>query len=241
MSTTNEYKGERLSFFKLFAQKNYKLVIPIIQRDYAQGRINDDTNEVRNEFLDALYSYLEENRPNRDLDFVYGTLQCDEDDDHIHFIPLDGQQRLTTLFLLHWFLFQISKNEEAKSIFKAKMTSSNKSLFAYETRQSSTDFCDALMQATINTDQLVVIKGKDGKEAPSLAATLKNEPWFFRFWKNDPTIQSMLVMLDAIYHKFMGHEEFFERLLDEGNPIITFIFMDLKKYKLTDDLYIKMN
>jgi hypothetical protein len=29
--------------------------------------------------------------------------------------------------------------------------------------------------------------------------------------------------------------------LDEGNPIITFIFMDLKKYKLTDDLYIKMN
>ena len=39
----------------------------------------------------------------------------------------------------------------------------------------------------------------------------------------------------------MGHEEFFERLLDEGNPIITFIFMDLKKYKLTDDLYIKMN
>lgn len=241
MSTTNEYKGERLSFFKLFAQKNYKLVIPIIQRDYAQGRINDDTNEVRNEFLDALYSYLEENRPNRDLDFVYGTLQCDEDDDHIHFIPLDGQQRLTTLFLLHWFLFQISKNEEAKSTFKAKMTSSNKSLFTYETRQSSTDFCDALMQATINMNQLVVIKGKDDKDAPSLAATLKNEPWFFRFWKNDPTIQSMLVMLDAIYHKFMGHEEFFERLLDENNPIITFIFMDLKKYKLTDDLYIKMN
>lgn len=241
MSTNNEYKGERLSFFKLFSQKNYKLVVPIIQRDYAQGRVNDDTNEVRNEFLDALYSYLEENRPNRDLDFVYGTLQCDEDDDHIHFIPLDGQQRLTTLFLLHWFLFQISQNEEAKSIFKAKMTSGNKSRFTYETRQSSTDFCDALMQATINMNQLMVIKGKDNKDTPSLAATLKNEPWFFRFWKNDPTIQSMLVMLDAIYHKFIGHEEFFERLLDEGNPIITFIFMDLKEYKLTDDLYIKMN
>ena len=97
MSTNNEYKGERLSFFKLFSQKNYKLIIPIIQRDYAQGRTNDDTNEVRNEFLDALYSYLEENRTNRDLDFVYGTLQCDEGDDHIHFIPLDGQQRLTTI------------------------------------------------------------------------------------------------------------------------------------------------
>lgn len=240
MLTNNEYRGERLSFFKLFSQKNYKLIIPIIQRDYAQGRTNDDANEVRSEFLDALYMYLEENRPNRDLDFVYGTLQDDENE-HIHFIPLDGQQRLTTLFLLHWFLFQISKNEEAKRVFKAKMMSGNKSLFTYETRQSSTDFCDALMLSVIDMEHLETVIGKDGGEFPSLSATLKNEPWFFRFWKNDPTIQSMLVMLDAIYHKFIGHENFFERLLDEQNPTITFIFMDLNKYKLTDDLYIKMN
>ena len=65
-----EYKGERLSFFKIFSQKNFKLVIPIIQRDYAQGRTNDDTKEVRTDFLDALSTYLKENRPNRDLDFV---------------------------------------------------------------------------------------------------------------------------------------------------------------------------
>lgn len=166
MSTNNEYKGERLSFFKLFSQKNYKLVVPIIQRDYVQGRTNDDTNEVRNEFLDSLYSYLDENRPNRDLDFVYGTLQAGPNEDYIHFIPLDGQQRLTTLFLLHWFLSQISQNEEAKNIFKAKMTSGKKSLFTYETRQSSTDFCDALMQATIDMGQLVAIKEKDNKTLP---------------------------------------------------------------------------
>lgn len=238
MSANNGYTGERLSFFKIFSQKNYKLVIPIIQRDYAQGRTNDDTTEVRNEFLDALYTYLEENRPNRDLDFVYGTLQTDKDDDHIHFIPLDGQQRLTTLFLLHWFLCQISANEEAKTAFKSRMLSGNKSMFTYQTRQSATDFCDALIQATVDMEQLFTAKGKD---KPSLSDTLKNEPWFFRFWENDPTIQSMLVMLDAIYHKFSGHPEFFERLLDEQHPIITFIFMDLKKYKLTDDLYIKMN
>jgi len=241
MATNTEYKGERLSFFKIFSQKNYKLVVPIIQRDYAQGRTNDDTNEVRSEFLDAIYTYLDENRPNRDLDFIYGTLQTDKDDEHIHFIPLDGQQRLTTLFLLHWFLYQTSKNEEAKKTFKPKLMSCNKSLFTYKTRQSSTDFCDALMQATIDMGKLIKIKVKDDKEVPSLSETLKNQPWFFRFWKNDPTVQSMLVMLDAIYHKFLGHEEFFERLLDEQNPIITFIFMDLKEYKLTDDLYIKMN
>ncbi|MGN0867921.1 MAG: DUF262 domain-containing protein [Akkermansia sp.] len=238
MSANNEYRGERLSFFKLFSQKNYKLVVPIIQRDYAQGRTNNDTEEIREEFLDALYRYLEENRPNKDLDFVYGTLLENTNEGCSHFIPLDGQQRLTTLFLLHWFLSQISLNEEAKKSFKAKMTIGDKSRFTYETRQSSTDFCDALMQASIPMDRLLPIQGTD---TPSLSATLANERWFFRCWKNDPTIQSMLVMLDAIYRKFQGHGEFFERLLDEQNPIITFIFLDLKRYKLTDDLYIKMN
>lgn len=241
MSTSNEYRGERLSFFKLFSQKHYKLVIPIIQRDYAQGRTNDETGEVRTEFLEALYTYLDENRPNRDLDFVYGTLQKNNEDEYVRFVPLDGQQRLTTLFLLHWFLFQISENEGLKRVYKEVMMSGNQSLFTYETRQSSTDFCDALMRATIDMEHLAMRKRKDGEDELSLSATLQNEPWFFRFWKNDPTIQSMLVMLDEIYYKFIGRGDFFERLLDEQNPIITFIFMDLKEYKLSDDLYMKMN
>jgi len=232
-----EYKGERLSFFKIFSQKNYKLVVPIIQRDYAQGRINNDTNEVRTEFIEALYAYLNENKPNRDLDFVYGTLiKGNEDGERVHFIPLDGQQRLTTLFLLHWFLYQISDNTVLKDTFKEKLLDSEKSQFTYETRQSSVDFCDALMKANIDMDNLVSIE-----DTPSLSATIKNESWYYRIWNNDPTIQSMLVMLDAIYQKFNGRAEFFDRLLDEDNPIITFIFMDLKEYKLTDDLYIKMN
>lgn len=241
MPTNNAYRGERLSFFKLFSLKNYKLVIPIIQRDYAQGRTNDDTNEVRIEFLEALYDYLDENHPNKDLDFVYGTLSKNNDDEYVRFVPLDGQQRLTTLFLLHWFLFQISKNEELKSVYKETMIRGNQSLFTYETRQSSADFCDALMRSTIDMEHLKTRKSKDGEDEPSLSVTLQNESWFFRFWKNDPTIQSMLVMLDEIYLKFIGHGDFFERLLDEQNPVITFIFMDLKEYKLTDDLYIKMN
>lgn len=236
------YKGERLSFIKIFSQKNFKLVIPIIQRDYAQGRTNDDTKEVRTDFLDALYTYLQENRPNRDLDFVYGTLQKgDDEDERVHFIPLDGQQRLTTLFLLHWFLYQISDDTELKAKFREKLLDGEKSQFTYETRQSSIDFCNALMKANVNMDNLLTVKDEQGHDIPSLSGTLKNEHWYYRIWNNDPTVQSMLVMLDAIYQKFDGKKEFFVRLMDEVNPIITFIFMDLKEYKLTDDLYIKMN
>ena len=233
--------GERLSFFKLFSQKHYKLDIPIIQRDYAQGRTNEETKEVRSDFLDALFGYLEEGKPNRDLDFVYGTLQTDEE--HTHFIPLDGQQRLTTLFLLHWFLYQIQPEDNIglKELYKSTLTDGGKSLLTYKTRQSSTDFCDTLMEADINMCDLLTDTDKKGHKYKSLSKTIKNEHWFYRIWNNDPTVQSMLVMLDAIYSKFDGHPEFLTGLMNESSPIITFIFKDLQEYKLTDDLYIKMN
>ena len=51
MNTTDIQQGERLSFFKLFSEKNYRVCIPIIQRDYAQGR--QTSKEVRDNFLTA--------------------------------------------------------------------------------------------------------------------------------------------------------------------------------------------
>lgn len=235
----NTESGERLSFFKLFSEKAYFIEIPIIQRDYAQGR--NSTSEVRETFLGALYDYLEENKPNRDLDFVYGSINHFKG--HSNFIPLDGQQRLTTLFLLHWYLAITSDNmktlreelavediEDEKKVYKSK--------FTYETRTSSKEFCDALISNEIIFSELLMPdKGKDN----SLSKTIQNCGWFYLSWNNDPTIQSMLTMLDAIHLKFVDKKEYFGRLIDKENPIITFLFLNLKEFKLTDDLYIKMN
>src|SRR5690348_1184106 len=74
-----------------------RIEIPIIQRDYAQGRDSLAVARIRSNFLDVLHGALTTETP-VSLDFVYGdvvngTLR-----------PLDGQQRLTTLFLLHWYL-----------------------------------------------------------------------------------------------------------------------------------------
>jgi hypothetical protein len=231
--TIDTQSGERLSFFKLFSIKKYRILIPIIQRDYAQGR--KTTKEVRDTFLDALFKYMVENKPNRDLDFVYGSLI--EGDNITDFIPLDGQQRLTTLFLLHWYLCQISDNEEKKDEFKNVILKDGKSMFTYETRTSSSEFCDVLVSNDIDFDNLIESGSKDNR----LSETIKNCSWFYLSWKYDPTIQSMLTMLDAIHYKFADKKEFFERLIDIETPIITFLFLNLKDFKLTDDLYIKMN
>lgn len=200
------------------------IVIPIIQRDYAQGR--EEENEVRTNFLEKLKSYITDNKKeSHDLDFVYGNLNTDKE-----FIPLDGQQRLTTLFLLHYYLsINDGRFSEFQSVF---LTADKHSRFQYQTRLSSTDFCNALVNNPIDipSDQGII------------SANIQNlYPWFSDSWIYDPTIMSMLTMLDAIHTCFHGQEGLYQRLIDTLSPAITFQVLYMSESGLTDDLYIKMN
>lgn len=224
----NNY-GERLSFFQLFKEKKWRIEIPIIQRDYAQGR--QTSLEIRDTFLNTLSDHLGRGK-NIDLDFVYGSLS--ENDARL-FIPLDGQQRLTTLFLLHWYL---ANTENNKKSFDENFVDSKKSKFTYETRTSSTEFCHALVIFVFDVRNL--LNADEGRKN-SLSKTIKDKEWYFNSWENDPTIQSMLTMLDSIHEKFKNSSGYFEKLISLDNPVVTFQFLNLKNFKLTDDLYIKMN
>lgn len=231
MESTIKQKGKRYSFFQLFTEQDYTIEVPVIQRDFAQGR--KSKTEVRDLFLKALYDYLDENVRHRDLDFVYGSTEIT--DGLEKFIPLDGQQRLTTLFLLHWYLATISGNIAS---LRNILFSKNKSKFSYQTRTSSSEFCDALFKNEVDIKNLLV--SKDTRKE-SLAETIKDSHWYFLSWGKDPTIQSMLIMLDAIHEKFSKRPDFFQRIIDNANPIITFLYLDLGEFGLTEDLYIKMN
>jgi len=236
MNNNENISGRRLTFFQLIQE--YHIQIPIIQRDYAQGRAS--AHEIRDSFLDALVSYLEENMKHRDLDFVYGNQSTEAVDDETKFIPLDGQQRLTTLFLLHWYLAikDGAIEELRKHLVFDNQGEIQKSKFTYETRTSSKEFCDSLLLADVNLNKLLEAdKDKNNR----LSKTIKDSSWYFLSWETDPTIQSMLTMLDAIHSKFNDKSGFFHRLTSLENPVITFQFLDLKEFNLTDDLYIKMN
>ena len=187
----------------ILINKKLKISIPIIQRDYAQGR--KDVASIRGKFLDEIFNRLD-NDENLFLDFVYGSIEGDK------FIPIDGQQHLTTLFLLH--LYFAKKESKDCEYLKG---------FTYETRSSSREFCEKLVDAVIDFN-------KD-----EISADIKNCSWFMPFWENDPTVKSMLVMIDAIHDKFKN-STFYDRLEN-----IKFSFLELKEFGLTDDLYIKMN
>ena len=187
-----------------------KIIIPIIQRDYAQGRKGTDVTRIRERFLDSLYKAVTE-KPIT-LDFVYGDI-----DSEGNMTPLDGQQRLTTLFLLHWYAAQKGSVSEAEHSFLKR--------FSYETRYSARYFCIDLVDYKPN------FKTTISKE-------IINQAWFPLDWENDPTISSMLVMLDAIDNKFKDVPNLWERLKEK---CITFYFLPIKDMGLTDELYIKMN
>ena len=187
-----------------------KIVVPIIQRDYAQGRKSSEIVRVRARFLEALYEAI--NGDPITLDFVYGDI-----DEKGTLTPLDGQQRLTTLFLLHWYAAKKGKIDSNKYDFLNK--------FSYATRYSARDFCSYLI-----------------KFQPTFSSVLSEEiidqAWFPLDWNQDPTIAAMLVMIDSIDEKFSEIKDLWGKL-EAG--AIKFYFLPIKDMGLTDELYIKMN
>lgn len=221
--SSNIQFGKKISFFELISEKEYWIEIPIIQRDYAQGRKN--AKDIRDHFLKTLRKHLQTDKQ-IDLDFVYGSTES-KGAAATKFVPLDGQQRLTTLFLLHWYL---ALKDGQINEFTAVAKTSLSSKFTYETRVSSREFCNALLsnQITIPQDN-------------TLSSVIRDSAWYFLSWDNDPTISSMLIMLDAIHELFFKTEGYYEKLISPENPIITFQFIELKNFGLSDTLYIKMN
>lgn len=190
------------STFKSLIEKN-EIVIPLIQRDYAQGR-EEEEKKARN-FLEAILDGMNsENGIN--LDFIYGSSLNNN-----KFTPLDGQQRLTTLFLLYFYLS-----------LKDDVVIDGLSKFTYEVRASSTDFIEDLIK---NQHDLSVV---------GLRKSIEKSNWFFLSWNNDPTVISILNMLELI-------EEIFSNASFADLEKITFDTLLLNEFNLTDELYVKMN
>lgn len=200
------------TFISIFGDEIKGINIPIIQRDYAQGRKNNDVNRIRSRFLDALYKALTTDSPIT-LDFVYG-----EVDEKGMLTPLDGQQRLTTLFLLHWY---VCKHEDIPAEECAFLK-----CFSYDTRYSAREFCKLISEYLPDFT----------KEC--LSDDIRDQYWYPMDWDNDPTIAAMLVMMDDIHTLFKETSGIWDKL--KGGAI-SFYFLSLKEMGLSDELYIKMN
>ncbi|QED29472.1 DUF262 domain-containing protein [Microvenator marinus] len=195
--------------------------IPLLQRDYAQGR--EENTQVRESFLDALAEAIRDaTGKTLNLDFVYGR----RSDGFLE--PLDGQQRLTTLFLLHWYL---ASRNGAQSDFRAVMWDGHHAKFSYLTRPSARDFFDRLVEQPLDISSL--------SQMDSVQSTIRDQNWFLLAWLRDPTVRGVLTVIDAIHQRLHDLEDGYSRLVN-ASPI-EFQYLPLDEFNLSDDLYIKMN
>ena len=114
MSTKTNFKtGNEYTLAELFSNNN-KIIIPDLQRDYCWGT----KDELAKNFVAGLYDYYE-NRKGSDtklgLGMFYG---YEEPIGHIQLC--DGQQRLTTLFLL---IGMLNRYSDSQGIFKKYLIS----------------------------------------------------------------------------------------------------------------------
>lgn len=225
MTAGKGYKTSYLGMFEAGSDGRPRVTaveIPIIQRDYAQGRTDASTSAIRHRFLEALLGAAT-NGDSLGLDFVYGEL-----DDSGVFRPLDGQQRLTTLFLLHWYIASVTGDLVRGAPWLR---------FTYATRPSAQHFSEAL--------------GDNPLPSPGLepAEWVQDQSWYLYPWRSDPTVQSMLVMLSEIHHHLTREEVdlpqvwelVWEHLNRPDDPVIWFLFLTVEDRSRGEDLYIKMN
>lgn len=202
-----------------------RIVIPAIQRDYAQGRPDEDSLAIRRTFVADLIAAVQRSpeNPPMDLDFVYGRAEAGR------FEPLDGQQRLTTLFLFHWW---VGAREQRLTDLTPLFWDGKRSRFSYETRESARTFFDYLM-----------LHGSELGAPPAAPPSrwLRDQWWFSLGWLRDPTVAGCLRTLDAIAEAGAGCPPMYDRLIATEGPPIVFHLLPLDEYGLSDDLYIKMN
>lgn len=246
MERTQEYTGKTYSFWELLDRHHIR--IPEIQRDYVQGRDDLQATLARHEMLGDIREHLEhrETMDPMSLNFIYG--EVDERRDgktDANCYPLDGQQRLTTLYVLHWLAFvnylsaKVFNGEDMESCPELDTYAKRLSKFSYMTRPTSTDFFDVLSDSEKMAEVAEWLSFRRASE--KFSDYLKNKNWFRPDFNFDPTIQSVLVVLDELDGmRFLTDPKIWESLIGEDCPIV-FEWLDIRNVGNGDDLYIKMN
>ncbi len=191
----------------------YQIQVPYYQRDYAQGRLDGGRiDNIRKVFVEELFGAL--NGQNTcHLGLVFGSYN----EDYKMFIAVDGQQRLTTVFLLHWY---VAWRENKLNDYKEKLLH-----FSWDTRSYSSQFVDLLFK--IQPSNIVI-------------DAIKTNSNYFSVWENDPTVKGMLTMLEEIEKQYPeGECDLCSKLfLNDCN-----IRYDILKLEKNSDekTYLKMN
>lgn len=198
----------------------YRVVIPGIQRHYVQGANNPKAESVRKQFIKEIFAAIKEKQNEFSLHFIYGPINTNGEDS---FVPVDGQQRLTTLWLIARYAAEKAEPSDRKDLLSLL------SRFTYEDRINAKRFCQAL---TCENSRWDITQDPN----PDILC----QDWFVDYWKEDETVASMIRMLSTIHEEWYKHQDTITAD-DVLEAIASQIRFELKIDAFGDDIYMKMN
>ena len=175
---------------------------------------------VRKLFIKEIFTAIEEKQNEFNLHFIYGPINTDGEDS---FVPVDGQQRLTTLWLIARYAAEKAEPSDRKDLLSLL------SRFTYEDRINAKRFCQAL---TCEDSRW------DFTQDPN--PDILCQDWFVDYWKEDETVASMIRMLSTIHEEWNKHQDTITAE-DVLEAIASKIRFNLKIDAFGDDIYMKMN
>ena len=216
--------GEYYSLHKIFSGINDKIVIPDLQRDYCWG--NPDKNLV-SKFLDTMFVLDKEQKWPMGLIYGYTDSLYSE-----HIQLCDGQQRLTTLFLVVGIINRLLPGNKYKHLLISD--------FEYEQ-----DDQEPYLQYAIRESSLYVLSDLtchyflNAEEIESVDK-IPEQPWYLGIYRKDPTVKSILNAVKLIEERLSGRND-----LEELGRFVTnnmeFMFYDMENRANGEETFVVIN
>ena len=226
----NFVTGETYSLAELFSEER-RIIIPDLQRDYCWG---DETNrkssgevgELVSDFVKNLIELYESKEQGvLNLGLFYG---YEMPANHIQLC--DGQQRLTTLFLLLGMLNKMSGKFRHHLISDYEYKHDDKEPYLnYAIRETSLYFLSDLVCRFFISNQDTVNK-------------IKEADWYFADYNLDPSIQSILNALSKIESLLISKDT--DWVVSFGDWVLnklTFLYFDMQNRKNGEETFVIIN
>ena len=221
--------GNTYSLKEIFSGENDKIIIPDLQRDYCWGNpySKDSEESLVDSFLDSVLNLFEQD-PDKDITMglIYG--YYDELKPY-HLQLCDGQQRLTTLFLLMGII-----NRNVNNIYRELLISNfelneddKEPHLLYGIRESSLYFLSDLCTHYF-LDSKVSFKD------------IKSQYWFLNSYNQDPTILSILRALETITIRLKDIDAL-KALGDFLQKHLKFLFYDMNDRQNGEETFVVIN
>lgn len=232
----NLVTGEIYTLSELFSGVR-KIIIPDLQRDYCWGhcgndKVTDGTDLVSG-FVNRLVKHLENpNFGKLNIGIIYGyELPA------YHVQLCDGQQRITTLYLLIGMLNR-RMGDNRYSRFLTPNEASEQALrepyLQYAIRESSLYFLRDLLNS-------IFLSAKPLDEL-GIAEVVRNSDWYFGDYDFDPSVQSMIGALTSIEFVLgkmsKAKMDLLGRFLLEN---LTFMYYDLESRSNGEETFVVIN